>query len=114
MRHVDDVEEDGSLVDFLERGAERRDQEGRQIVDETDGVGEQHLPTTGHGAAARSGIEGGEELILGHHRRPGQRVEQRALAGVRVANQRDDRESARLVAGHDSAGGGYGRHSARA
>ena len=37
------------------------------------------------------GIERGEELVLGHHRRSGQRVEQGALAGVGVADEGDDR-----------------------
>ena len=40
--------------------------------------------------AARRGIEGGEELVLGQDRRAGQRVEERALAGVGVADEGDD------------------------
>ena len=91
VRDVDHVHEHRRLVDLLQRGAERGDQQGGQVVDEADGVGEQHLPATGNRAAASGGIEGGEELVLGHHRRSGQRVEQRALAGVRVPDEGDDR-----------------------
>ena len=38
------------------------------------------------------GIERREELILGEHLGAGQAVEQRRLAGVRVADERDHRE----------------------
>ena len=92
MGDVDDVHEHRRLVDLLQRGAEGGDEQGGQVVDEADGVGEEHLPAAGNGAAPRGGIEGGEELVLGHHRRSGQRVEQRALAGVGVADEGDDRD----------------------
>ena len=61
----------------------------RQLVDEADRIGHHHLlagrqldPTTG-------GIEGGEQHVGGIHVRIGQDVEERALAGVGVAHQRD-------------------------
>ena len=91
MRDVDDVHEHRRLVDLFKCGAERGDEQGGQVVDEADGIGEKHLPAAGNRAATSGGIECGEEFVFGHYRRSGQRVEQGALAGVRVPDEGDDR-----------------------
>ena len=51
--------------------------------------------------APRERVEGGEELVLGEDVGAGEGAHERALAGVRVADERDDRHSLRapVVAG---------------
>ena len=74
--------------DFFERCLEAGDQMVRQIADETDRVAQQHRPPAGQLPAPRARVERGEQLVFGQHVGAGERVEQRALAGVRVADQR--------------------------
>ena len=61
----------------------------RQAADETDGVAEQHGIAAAQVPAPRLGIERLEEPILRGDARAGQRVHQRALAGVGVTDERD-------------------------
>ena len=49
----------------------------------------QHRAPAGQLPAAGARVERGEQLVLGQHVGAGQLVEQRALAGVRVADERD-------------------------
>ena len=60
-----------------------------QLADEPDGVGEQHLLAAGQVEAAGGGVERGEEAVLDEHAGVGEPVEERRLAGVRVADDRD-------------------------
>ena len=93
VARVDDVEEQIGVGRLLERRAERGEEILRQIADEADGVGDDDLAIAVPGPAdlevARARVERGEELVLGEDLRAGERVEQRALAGVRVADDRD-------------------------
>ena len=61
----------------------------RQFADEPDRVGEEHLREARHLQATGGGVEGGEELVLGQHRRAGQAVEEGRLASVGVADEGD-------------------------
>ena len=74
---------------LLERRAERRDQRVRQLADEPDGVRQGDRPDRRQVEPARRRVERREQLVGGV--RPGarQRVEQRRLAGVGVADDRD-------------------------
>ena len=63
----------------------------RQIADESHGVGDDHLALFGKSKAPRARVERGEELVFGEHVGIGERVEERALAGVGVAHDRDHR-----------------------
>jgi len=85
------VQQQVGLAGLLERGLEGGDQGVRQVADEADGVGEQGLAAPAEPPAAGPGVEGGEELVLDQDAGLGQRVHQRALAGVGVADQRDRR-----------------------
>ena len=76
---------------LLERRAEGRDQHGRQVGDEADGVGQDRRAAVRQLDQPHGRIEGGEQHVGRHHLRPGQAVEQGRLAGVGVADQRDDR-----------------------
>ena len=73
------------------RRAERRDQLVRQVAHEPDRVGEQREPRIRQLQPAHGRIERREQLIGGVRARAGQAIEQRRLAGVRVADQRDGR-----------------------
>ena len=87
IRGVDHLDQDVGAIDLLERGPEGLHELVRELVDEPDGVRhdrrlavtELHLPA--------GGIEGGEEHVLGARDfRTDERVEQRGLARVRVAD----------------------------
>src|SRR3569833_4444712 len=98
----DAVDEEVRVLFFLERRAERRDQLHRKVADETDGVGDDHLALVRKAQAPADRIQRREQLVrceriataLGARR---DRVQQRRLAGVRVAADRDDRQVAALA-----------------
>ena len=76
---------------LLQRRAERRHQVVRQVGDEAHGVGQDDaLPRWQHDPA-HGRVEGREELIAGDRRGPGEAVEERRLAGVRVTDQGNHR-----------------------
>ena len=90
---VDDLDEDVGPVDLLERGPERVDQLVRELVDEPDGVGHDRGLAVAELDLARGRVERGEQLVLGaRHLAADERVEQRRLAGVRVADDADGRD----------------------
>ena len=82
------------VLHLLERGAERARQLLGQIADEPDGVGDHDLALVREAQPAAGRIERREQLVRGEHVALGQRVEQRRLAGVGVAADRDDRDIA--------------------
>ena len=90
MRGIADMQDDIRLQHLFQRGAEGRDQFVRQIRDEAHRVGQDHAPPVRQAQAAHGGIERGEQEVLRHHVGMGQLVEQRGLAGVGIADQRDD------------------------
>ena len=71
-----------------------RDELLRQIADEADGVGDHDLALVREPQPAADRIERREQLVGGERVALGERVEQRRLAGVRVAADRDDRHLA--------------------
>ena len=94
---VDDVQQQVGAGDLLERGAKRRDQRVRQPIDEADRVGDQQLAAIRQLDLAHQRIERHEQRVRRDRVVAGQQVEQRRLAGVGVADQRDGRHR-RLVA----------------
>ena len=84
---VDDVHEVVGERGDLERALERLDETVRQAADEADGVGEQHRLAAGQREPPGRRVEGGEQPVLGEHAGVGEPVEQRRLAGVRVARR---------------------------
>ena len=91
---VDDVQQQIGLHDFLERGAERGDQAVRQAIDEADRVRQQDLRPAGQPHLAQQRIERDEQRVRDERFLPRQAVEERRLAGVGVADQRDGRQQA--------------------
>ena len=102
---VDDVDEQVGLGDHLERALERLDQPVGQLADEADRVGQEHGLAAGQREAAGGGVERGEEPVLDEHAGVGEPVEQRALAGVRVA-RRCSRWPGRCACGSCAGAGG--------
>jgi hypothetical protein len=96
---VDDVQEQVGARRLLQRRHERLDQAGRELADEPDRVGQHDLPTVGQLELPGGRVERREELVLDQHLRLGEPVEQRRLAGVGVADQRDGRDRRPLAAG---------------
>ena len=91
---VDHVQQQIGVDDLFERRAERVDELVRQPAHEPDRVGEQHGLAAGQPQAARRRVERREQLVLDEHARVGEPVEQRRLAGVGVADERDRRQVA--------------------
>ena len=89
---VDDVEQEVGVLQLFQRGAERRHQILREIADEPDRVGDDHLAVAGKAQPPRGRIQSGEELVFGEDRRIGERIEQRALSGVGIADDGDHRD----------------------
>ena len=82
---------DVGLDHLFQRRAERRDQHGRQVGDEAHGVGQDDLHAARQLHRAQRRVERREQHVGLHHACAGQPVEQRRLAGIGVADQRDDR-----------------------
>ena len=85
------------LGGFLQRGAEGRHQTVRQVADEAHRVGEHHFQTVAQAQTAGERIQRGKELVGGQRPGPCQPVEQRGLAGVGVADERDAQGLAALT-----------------
>ncbi len=92
-RGVGDMQDQVRARDLLEGRAERLDQVVGQLADEPDRVGHRRLASAGQREPAGGRIERGEQLVGHHDVRAGQRVQQRRLAGVRVAGDRDLRNA---------------------
>ena len=85
------MEQQVGLERLLQRRSERVDELMRQLADEADGVGQQVSPP-GDLERARGRVERVEEPVANADLGPGERVEQRRLAGVGVAGERDGRQ----------------------
>ena len=83
-RPVDHVNQQIPVVDDVERGRERLHQLVRQLLDESDGVGQQHRLTARELQPTCRRIERREEAILDEDTSLGQTVEQGRLARVGV------------------------------
>ena len=93
VRHVQDQV---GLERLLERGGERLHELVRQLADEADRVGQQ-VAAAGDLERARGRVERVEEPLAHAHLGAGQRVQQRRLAGVRVAGERDGGQAGALA-----------------
>src|ERR1700677_4505449 len=89
MADVQDVQKQVGMDGFFEGGLEAGDEIVRQIANEADGVAEQDLNAAVDFPCARFGIERREELVVGVGACRSEGVEERALAGVGVANDAD-------------------------
>ncbi len=83
---------------LLERRRERVHQLVGKLADEADGVGQQ-VRAPAQLQRARRRVERVEQAVAHAHVRARQRVQQRRLAGVRVAHQRDRRQRRALALG---------------
>ena len=68
---------------------EHLDELVRELAHEADRVRQQHRLTAGQVEPAHARVERGEQPVLHEHPGIGEPVEQRRLAGVRVAHDRD-------------------------
>ena len=74
---------------ILERRAERGDQRSREVGNEADRVDEIDAFAMRQADEASGGIERGEQHVLGDDTRRGEAIEERRLAGIGVADERD-------------------------
>ena len=84
VRDVHHVQQQIRLGDLFQGGSKGGHQHGRQFLDETHGVGQEHQPAAGELQTACGRIQRGEKLIGDKHLGIRQPVEQRGLAGVGV------------------------------
>ena len=94
---VGDVEDEVGDERLLERRREALDELRRQAPDEADGVGDE-VALAVVLEAARRRVERLEEPVLDRDLGAGERVQERRLADVRVAGERDDRRPLRAAA----------------
>ena len=66
-------------------------------MDEADRVGQQYGLATRQGETTGGRVERGEQTVLGQHAGVGQRVQQRRLPRVRVADDRHRRQPAAIA-----------------
>ena len=98
MADVHHVQQQVRLNHFFERRLERLDKSMRQLANETDRVGEQHVLVGRQAQPARGGVERGEQFVFLQDFRAGEGVEQRGFAGVRIADNRGQRPELTLSA----------------
>ena len=91
MTRIDHVQEEIGLGHLLQRGAERRHQGMRQPIDESDRVRNEHGASIRQAERPHQRVEGNEQRVRRRRLAGRQPVEQRALAGVRIADQGDGR-----------------------
>ena len=95
---VADMKQQLGLRDLFERGAEAGDERVRQVADEADRVGQENAAAAGQLDGAQFGIERGEHARRRENMRAGERIEERALAGVGVADEGDRGHGNRFAA----------------
>ena len=74
---IEDVQQEVGFLHLFEGGLEGRHQVGRKLLDEADGIGEQHLAAIGQPNESRGRIERDKQRVLHLDLRFGQRVQQR-------------------------------------
>ena len=82
------MEEEVGVLEEFEGGVEGGDNRRGELVDEADGVGYQDFVAIGQPDTTGDGVQGGEESVGGGDSGVGQGVEEGALAGVGVADER--------------------------
>ena len=92
MGAVDHVQDQVGVGDLLQRRAERLDELVRQVPDEPDGVAHRVDAAVAGLGASGGRVERREQGVLDEDTRVGEPVEQRGLAGVGVAGDRDARD----------------------
>ena len=97
-RGVEHVREQLRAARLLERGRERVHQLVGQLADEADRVRQQVRPAA-QLQRARGRVQRVEQAVAHAHLRAGERVQQRRLARVGVADQRDRRQRRALALG---------------
>ena len=79
----------------------------RQFLDETDGIRQETFLPVRQREMTRQRVECREELVFGKGLGASQAVQQRRFSGIRVANERDERQrgafAAALVQGREVA-----------
>ena len=91
VRSIDDVDDDVGIRYLFEGRTEGLDELMRKVAHEADGIRERICMAVGGGILADGGVEGGEERVLHEGTGPGDAIEQRGLARVRIAGDGDGR-----------------------
>ena len=92
------MQQEVGFLHLLECRAEGLDERVRQLLDETDGVGQEDFLLLGQDEVARRRVECREELVLGKDFRAREPVQECRFARVGVADKRDERDARELAA----------------
>ncbi len=92
IRGVDDVQEKICVGQLLESRPECSQEIRRKIGDEADRVGDDHFTLPGKAQSATGRVERHEQLVGRRDLGVGERIEKRALAGIGIADDRQDRQ----------------------
>src|SRR5580700_3070375 len=91
IRRVEYVNQEIGLAQFFQRCPKRSDQILRQIGNESNRIDDAHVLAGTQIDAPDRGIEGRKRLIGDEHVTASERIEQRRLTDVGVADERDER-----------------------
>ena len=92
------MQQEVGFLHLLECRAEGLNERVRQLLDETDGVGQEDFLLLGQDEVARRRVECREELVLGKDFRAREPVQECRLARVGVADEGDERDARELAA----------------
>ena len=92
------MQQEVGFLHLLECRAEGLDERVRQLLDETDGVGQEDFLLLGQDEVARRRVECREELVLGKDFRAREPVQECRFARVGVADEGDERDARELAA----------------
>ena len=87
VRTVDYMQQQPRIAGFLEGGFESGDKFVGQVANEPNGIGQDDLSAIGNRKATQRRIQRSEQLIDSLDAGSAKLVEQRRLAGIRVADQ---------------------------
>ena len=83
---IGNVQEQIGLGRFFQGRAETGDQMVRKLADESHRVAQQHGPPARQLPTSRARVERGKQFVFGCYASVGERIHQRAFAGVGVAH----------------------------
>ena len=90
VRHIDDMQQKIGFNDLFERCVKGLHERMRQLLNETHGIGHEDFAAVRELKRARRRVERRKELVLGENVCARQGVQERRLAGVRIADEGGD------------------------
>jgi hypothetical protein len=90
---IDDMEQKIRFAQLFQSGAKGPEQFVGEIPDKSDRIGNDDLSILGKTKSATGGIQGLEHPIIRRHLAPREDVEESGFSGIRIADQRQNRQA---------------------